>query len=58
MITFTARKREKIVELHTKIADALETKDAADTELALANLAAHTLELAQEVADNRKQRAT
>jgi GntR family transcriptional regulator, transcriptional repressor for pyruvate dehydrogenase complex len=57
MITFTARKREKIVDLHTKIADALEAQNAEETETALANLATHTLELAQEVADNRKPHA-
>lgn len=57
MITFTARKREKIVELHTQIADALEAQDGAATESVLAELAAHTLELAREVAAMRKNKA-
>lgn len=56
MITFTARKREKIVEFHTRIADALEQQDAHATETALGQLASHTLELAQEVADKRKSK--
>jgi GntR family transcriptional repressor for pyruvate dehydrogenase complex len=56
MITFTARKREKIVELHTRIADALEARDAARTESSLTKLAAHTLELAQEVAEKRRKK--
>lgn len=57
MITFTARKREKIVELHTQIADALEAQNAPATESVLAQLAAHTLELAREVAEMRKNKA-
>lgn len=55
MITFTARKREKIVELHTLIADALEGRDAATTEAVLGQLAEHTLELAREVARMRSK---
>ncbi|PLS20885.1 FadR/GntR family transcriptional regulator [Neptunicoccus cionae] len=57
MITFTARKREKIVELHTLIADALEARDAATTEAVLGQLAEHTLELAREVARMRSKSA-
>ncbi|GGA09358.1 FadR/GntR family transcriptional regulator [Neptunicoccus cionae] len=53
MITFTARKREKIVELHTRIADALEAQDDATTQAVLEQLADHTLELAREVARMR-----
>ena len=56
MITFTARKRERIVAYHTKIADTIEAKDVLATETALAELAAHTLDLANEVADQRKSR--
>jgi DNA-binding FadR family transcriptional regulator len=57
MITFTARKREKIVAYHTAIADAVQARDAMGTEAALAALATHTLELAQEVADQRRSNA-
>lgn len=53
MITFTARKREKIVELHTRIADALEARDDATIQAVLEQLADHTLELAREVARMR-----
>ena len=56
MITFTARKRERIVAYHTKIADTIEAKDVLATETALAELAAHTLDLANEVAGQRKSR--
>ncbi len=58
MITFTARKREKIVEFHTLIADALEKRDTAEIETALTALAAHTLALAQEVAEKRNSEAS
>ena len=54
MVTFTARNREKIVAIHTRIADGLDQKDAAGVEEALIDLAEHTLELAQEVAAKRK----
>lgn len=49
MITFTARSREEIVILHTRIADSLEARDAGDTETALHDLEAYTLHLGQDV---------
>ncbi len=53
MITFTARSRERIVALHTQIADAVEAHDGAAAENLLIQLAAYTLELAQSVIDAR-----
>ncbi|MDI3335198.1 GntR family transcriptional regulator [Defluviimonas aestuarii] len=55
MITFTARSREKIVSFHTTIADAIEARDTATAEAALADLAAYTIGLA---ADIRAKRLT
>jgi DNA-binding FadR family transcriptional regulator len=49
MITFSARSREKIIQLHSAIADALETKDAAKTDALLSELAIYTNVLAQNV---------
>lgn len=49
MITFTARSREKIIEYHTTIADAVEAKDAASADQALSDLAAYTVTLAHDV---------
>ena len=53
MITFTARSRARIIELHTALADALEANDshAADTQLAV--LEDYTRELAEVVAAAR-----
>ncbi|EBA17658.1 regulatory protein GntR, HTH [Roseobacter sp. SK209-2-6] len=45
MITFTARDRERIVELHGQIADAIEIRDAEAADRALAELTTYTLEL-------------
>lgn len=45
MITFTARSREVIVGLHTRLADALEARDAAAADQQLAQLAEYTAEL-------------
>jgi len=42
MITFTARSRETIVTLHTRVADACEAGDSAQIEAALAELADYT----------------
>ena len=53
MITFTARKREIIVDLHTRLADAIEAGSAEDADKILIELAQHTRALAQEVADKR-----
>ena len=57
MITFTARKREVIVDLHTRIADALEDRDESAIEAALGALATHTIDLANEVAESRKSKS-
>lgn len=45
MITFTARDRERIVELHGRIADAIEQRNSQAADLALSELTAYTLEL-------------
>ena len=50
MITFSARSREQIVALHTRIADAIEAGDGANADAALQALAAYTVELARDVA--------
>ncbi len=49
MITFTARAREEIVGLHTRVADALEAGDASAAETALHDLEAYTLTLGRDV---------
>lgn len=49
MITFTARSREAIVALHTRIADALSAADPAAAEAALHDLEAYTLTLGRNV---------
>lgn len=49
MITFSARSREKIIGLHSSIADALEAQDAMAADAQLAALASYTDELAQSV---------
>lgn len=49
MITFSARSRERIIALHTAIADALEAQDGAAADQNLAALATYTQELAQSV---------
>lgn len=53
MITFSARSRERIVALHSDIADAVDARDAAATDSHLVALAAYTNELAQSVFDAR-----
>jgi len=55
MITFTARSREQIVALHTRIADAIEAQNGATANAALVDLTAYTLTLAEQV---RAARAT
>lgn len=54
MITFTARNRARIIALHTAIADAIETRDAAAADRALADLAAYTVTLAHDATAQRK----
>ncbi|MCI2398536.1 GntR family transcriptional regulator [Aliiroseovarius subalbicans] len=56
MITFTARSREEIVGLHTRIANAIEAQDGAAADQALADLTAYTLTLAEQVRAARAQR--
>jgi len=47
MITYTARNRAEVVALHARIADAVESRDAAGADRALQDLQAYTLTLAQ-----------
>jgi len=56
MITFTARSREEIVDLHTRIADAVEASDGSATEAALQDLAGYTMRLAATVMAERGAR--
>lgn len=56
MITFTARSRERIVALHTQVADALEAQDATAADAALTELEAYTILLAQDVMSARAAR--
>ncbi len=53
MITFRTRSRQRIVELHTRIADAVEARDAPLAETALSELAAYTAQLGAEVRARR-----
>ena len=57
MITFTARSREAIVGLHTRIADAIETQDASAAGAALHELEDYTLHLGRDVMAARARRA-
>lgn len=57
MITFTARSRERIVALHTAVADAIEAGDATAADTVLAELAAYTSALAEDVRRARSARA-
>jgi GntR family transcriptional regulator, transcriptional repressor for pyruvate dehydrogenase complex len=54
MITFTARSRERIVDLHSQIADALEAHDGQMVDELLSALAQYTDELARSVMDARQ----
>ncbi|WP_425045526.1 FadR/GntR family transcriptional regulator [Primorskyibacter sp. S87] len=56
MITFTARSREEIVALHTRLADAIEAGDAPTADNALAALDSYTRELAGNVFAARERR--
>ena len=56
MITFSARSREKIIELHTAIADAVDDRDAATVDQKLGELSAYTLELHASVLKERENR--
>jgi DNA-binding FadR family transcriptional regulator len=55
MITFTARSREAIVALHTRIADAIEARQADAVDTALTELAEYTLTLGRDVMDERRK---
>ena len=54
MITFTARSRERIVALHSDIADAIEGHDAAQADAHLVALAEYTQDLAKGVIAERE----
>ena len=58
MITFTARSRERIVALHSAIADAAEAGHGAGIEAHLADLAAYTVTLGRDVMAARERRQT
>ncbi|WP_436399403.1 FadR/GntR family transcriptional regulator [Roseobacter sp. S98] len=58
MITFTARSRSRIVDIHTAIADALETHDGARTQDALSDLEKETQALATSVFEARARQST
>ncbi|WP_425082833.1 FadR/GntR family transcriptional regulator [Ruegeria profundi] len=57
MITFTARSREEIIALHTKIADALEASDAPSVDATLIELETYTRQLARDVAERKRKTA-
>ncbi|WP_419737998.1 FadR/GntR family transcriptional regulator [Ruegeria sp.] len=57
MITFTARSREEIIALHTKIADALEARDAPSVDATLIELETYTRQLARHVAERKRKTA-
>jgi len=54
MITFSARSREKIIALHSSIADALEAQNGQSADAHLAALAAYTQKLAKDVIAKRQ----
>ena len=53
MITFSARDRDRIVDLHTQLADAIEATDAQAADTCLQLLAEYTTELANQVFKDR-----
>jgi len=57
MITFTARSRESIVSLHTRIADAIESRNPDDADAALIELTTYTLSLGKDVMAQRAKPA-
>ncbi len=57
MITFTARSREEIIALHTKIANALEARDVEKVDAVLVQLESYTRQLAQDVAEKKRKPA-
>ena len=57
MVTFSARSREKIVDLHRRIIEALDARDAAAMDVALVELAAYTVALAADIRQSRGAKA-
>lgn len=57
MITFTARSREEIVALHTRITDAIEAHDAETADSALSELMSYTASLKDNIMAARKRKA-
>ncbi|WP_306153374.1 FadR/GntR family transcriptional regulator [Roseovarius sp. MMSF_3281] len=57
MITFTARSREEIVGIHSRLTDAIEAQDAAKADHALHALEAYTLTLGRDVMAARAQKS-
>ncbi|WP_039019728.1 FadR/GntR family transcriptional regulator [Halocynthiibacter namhaensis] len=56
MITYSQRDRDQIIALHTRIADAIEGQNGADSDQALADLAEYTRSLARAAMERRKAR--
>ena len=56
MITFTARSRAEIIDLHRSIVADLENRDAVSVDRALAKLEAYTITLGQSVLKARATR--
>ena len=56
MITFTARSREEIIQLHTRITDALEGGNGEDANAALSELQSYTVKMANDVIASRAQK--
>ncbi|NHX27724.1 FadR family transcriptional regulator, partial [Escherichia coli] len=57
MITFTARDRARIIDLHGKLTDALEARNAAGIETALDALCQETKQMARQVQEARQKLA-
>ena len=57
MITFSARSRGHIVQLHTRLADAIEARDATGADAVLAELERYTLELGERFIAARQSNA-
>ena len=58
MITFTARSRERIIDLHTRIADSVEQNRPDECDHRLSELADYTMTLAKNVIDMRRTSAS
>jgi len=56
MITFTTRSREEIIQLHTRIADAIEGGNGEDANAALSELQSYTVKMANDVIASRAQK--